>query len=55
MPKPKKGERKQEYVQRFMRSKEAVRDFPDPKQRYAVALSMWEQEMKKRRRGRKKK
>jgi len=39
MPEPKKGETTREYVSRFMKSKEAQKDFPDPKQRAAVAYS----------------
>ena len=42
MPKPNKGESKASYISRFMASGEANSDFPDSKQRYAVAMSMWE-------------
>ncbi len=41
MPRPAKGESEQEYVSRFMDSTEAKRDYPDTKQRAAVAYSMW--------------
>lgn len=47
MPRPKRGERKQEYIDRFMASEEARRDYPDEKQRYAVAQSMWANRQKK--------
>lgn len=39
MPNPKPGEDKQAYVSRFMASAEAQKDFPDEKQRAAVAYS----------------
>jgi len=42
MPYPKAGEDKKAYVARFMASEEAHRDFPDEKQRLAVAYSMFE-------------
>lgn len=42
MPYPKAGEDKKDYVARFMASEEAKRDFPDEKQRLAVAYSMFE-------------
>lgn len=38
--KPKKGEKKKEFLQRFM--KETEKEYPDEKQRYAVANSYWE-------------
>lgn len=41
MPNPRPGEDKQAYVARFMASSEAQKDFPDEKQRAAVAYSMW--------------
>lgn len=41
MPRPKEGEDKEAYVSRFMASAEAQRDYPDQKQRAAVAYSMW--------------
>lgn len=47
MPKPRKGETKEEFIARFMSSEEAKRDFPDEKQRLAVAYSIWEQHHKK--------
>lgn len=42
MPRPNEGETKEDYVARFMKSAEAQSDFPDDKQRVAVAYSMWE-------------
>jgi hypothetical protein len=42
MPKPRKGEKESHYVSRFMASDEAEESFPDPKQRAAVAYSMYE-------------
>lgn len=39
---PIKGEKKHDYLQRYMSSSEAIHDFPDEKQRFAVALSEWE-------------
>ena len=47
MPKPIKGESKEEFVARFMSSEEAKRDYPDKKQRLAIAYSMWRQHNKK--------
>lgn len=38
--KPKKGEKKKEFLQRFM--KETEKEYPNEKQRYAVANSYWE-------------
>lgn len=42
MPRPKEGESQQDYVSRFMASEEARKDYPDEKQRAAVAYSLWE-------------
>ena len=41
MPSPAKGEKRKDYVSRFMGSSEAVKSFPDAKQRAAVAYSMY--------------
>ena len=41
MPAPEKGESEQDYVSRFMASLEARKDYPDEKQRAAVAYSMY--------------
>lgn len=40
LPKPKKGEKKREFVKRFMSSKTA-KEFKDQDQRLAVAYSIW--------------
>ena len=40
-PSPRKGESEKEYVSRFMGDAEAVRDYPDVKQRAAVAHNWW--------------
>lgn len=42
MPYPRQGEAKDAYIARFMDSAEAKKDFPDEKQRVAVAYSMYE-------------
>ena len=44
MPDPRAGEDRQSYVSRFVGSEEAKRDFPDIKQRLAVAYSKHRQE-----------
>lgn len=41
MPTPIYGESKKEFVQRYMKSSEARKSFPDSSQRYAVAHSVW--------------
>lgn len=46
MPTPNKGESKEDYIKRFMSSKEAISSYPNKKQRYAVALSMWKKSHK---------
>ena len=53
IPKPKRGESKDEYVHRFMRNDAMKREYPDIKQRLAVAYSEWRERHKER--GRKKK
>ena len=47
MPNPKKGEKKSEFVSRYMGSAEAKRSFPDEKQRVAVAYSEYKRKKKK--------
>jgi len=42
MPTPTKGETREKFISRFMSSEEAKRDFPDRKQRLAVANSKFE-------------
>jgi len=46
MPRPKRGETKQAFINRYMKSAEAKRTFPDEDQRYAVAVSLWEKRNK---------
>lgn len=41
MPRPRSGEDESAYVSRFMESAEALKDYPDEKQRAAVAYSMF--------------
>lgn len=41
MPNPRPGESKEAFVSRYMASEEARKDFPDEKQRAAVAYSTW--------------
>lgn len=41
MPSPNSGESEKEFVSRFMSSTEAISDYPDEKQRSAVAYSMF--------------
>jgi hypothetical protein len=43
MPRPDKGESEKDYVSRFMASPEARTDYPDAKQRAAVAYSMYKE------------
>jgi len=47
MPYPQKGESKEDFIKRFMSSNEANKDYPDQKQRYAVAMSFWKEYGKK--------
>jgi hypothetical protein len=42
MPNPNKNETKDEFIARFMSDEEAIRDWPNAKQRRAVAESYWE-------------
>lgn len=42
MPRPNKDENREAYLHRFMGSAEAIKDYPDDKQRFAVAVSLWE-------------
>jgi len=50
MPKPLRYERKDDYINRFMRDEAMRREYPNPSQRYAVAISEWKQAKKKKRR-----
>lgn len=49
MPNPKKGESESAFVSRYMGSKEAMKTFPDQKQRAAVAYSEFERKHRKMR------
>lgn len=42
LTRPHKGEKKQEFISRFMGTELAKKEFPDNKQRVAVAYSQWE-------------
>ena len=51
LPFPKKDESEKDFVSRFMGAEDPVKEFPDRKQRFAVAMSMWRkhlQEVEKR-------
>jgi len=48
MPYPNKDETKEEFIQRFMGSKEANNDYPDKSQRFAVANSIWRNHISKK-------
>jgi hypothetical protein len=41
IPKPKKGETKYKFLSRFMSDNTMNKEFPDIKQRYAVANTQW--------------
>ena len=41
MPYPRKGQTLKEYTKVFMSSPEAIKDYPDIKQRYAICRSLW--------------
>lgn len=47
MPEPQKGEKRASYVQRYVKSKESQKKFPDIKQRLAVAYSEYARRGKK--------
>lgn len=46
MPKPREKETESEFIERFMSSAEAKRDYPNEKQRFAVCKSIWGQSQK---------
>jgi len=46
MPKPKKGEKQNDFVARFMSNDTMKKDFPDNDQRLAVAISQWKDRKK---------
>jgi hypothetical protein len=49
MPSVEKGEKLSSFISRYMGSKRANKDFPDQKQRAAVAYSEWREKKKKKR------
>lgn len=49
MPDIREGESRKEFVARLMNSEEAKKSFSDLKQRYAVANSIYDEYLKKRR------
>ena len=49
MPEPTKGEKLSDFVAKYMGSKKANKDFPDQKQRAAVAYSTFREKKKKAR------
>jgi hypothetical protein len=48
LPTPKPGESKDDFVSRFMSSEVAKKEFPDRKQRVAVALNIWRRSKRKK-------
>lgn len=42
MPEPMRGEKQQSYISRYVKSKRSKKDFPDIKQRLAVAYSEYD-------------
>jgi len=41
MPSPKDGEEKNDFISRFMSSEAMKKEYPDQKQRVAVAYAQW--------------
>jgi|TARA_R100000482_G_C4996083_1_gene89469 hypothetical protein len=39
--KPKRYEQKESFLGRFMNNAKMIIEYPDPKQRYAVAMDIW--------------
>jgi|WetSurMetagenome_2_1015567.scaffolds.fasta_scaffold711474_1 hypothetical protein len=48
MPKPRKDETEQEFISRFMGDPVMVKDYPDQKQRSAIAYKEWNDRNKKK-------
>lgn len=42
LPKPRKGERKKDFVSRFMKNNTAKKEFPATTKRVGVAYHQWE-------------
>ena len=47
MPRPEPDEDRQAFIARFLADPKAVADYPDPAQRFAVAVAMWERSVTK--------
>lgn len=47
LPKPKEGEKKNDFISRFMNDENAKKEFESNSQRLAVAYSIWDRETKK--------
>ena len=43
--KPKRYEQRENFLQRFMNNAKMILEYPDPKQRYAVAMDIWKKEI----------
>ena len=41
LPKPSSGEQYKAFLSRFLRNEIAKKEYPDIKQRFAVAVSIW--------------
>jgi hypothetical protein len=48
LPKPRTDEEKDKFLERAMGDSIMVSDYPDNKQRYAVANSLWEKHIKEK-------
>ena len=48
LPKPKKNEKKESFISRFMTNQVAEEEFPTMEQRVAVAYEKWESKGKKK-------
>ena len=48
MPTPKNKETREEFLPRCMASPEQKKSFPNPEQRFAVCVSIWKQNLKKK-------
>jgi len=47
LPTPLKGEKYRKFLSRFLRNKVVKKEFPDIKQRFAIAVSTWSSKNKK--------
>jgi hypothetical protein len=48
LPKPKKDENREDFIERCMSDDNMKKEFPDTKQRYAVCSTLWEENKGKR-------